>query len=180
MMITASLLITTMFNISAQTRPSPEYLIKAAYLLNFAKFVEWPADSFKDDSSPINLCILGADPFGSALDTIKGKMVKGRPLKIRWNNKADDIEGCHILFISASEKQNLKQILYGLRSSNTLTVSEINGFAQLGGMINFIIVDQKVRFEINLDAVQRSRLKMNAQLLKLAKIVSPEPKKEKE
>lgn len=180
MMITAGVLVMTLFDLSAETKPSPEYLIKAAFLFNFAKFVEWPADSFKDDFSPINLCILGTDPFGSALDTIKGKTVKGRPLKIRWTNQVNDIEGCHILFISASEKENLKEILYGLRRSNTLTVSEINGFAQMGGMINFIIVDQKVRFEINLDVAQRSRLKMSAQLLKLARIVNPELKKEKE
>jgi hypothetical protein len=178
MMITASVLVIAVFDVSAETKPSPEYLIKAAFLFNFAKFVEWPADSFKDDLSPINLYILGTDPFGPALDIIKDKTVKGRPLKIKRANKVDDIEACHILFISASEKENLKQILYALRNSSTLTVSETEGFAQMGGIINFVIINKKVHFEINLDAAQRSRLKMSSQLLKLAKIVIPDSKKE--
>jgi hypothetical protein len=180
MMIIASVLGMTMVDIPAETKPSPEYLIKAAFLFNFAKFVEWPADAFKDDLSPINLCILGTDPFGPALDTLKDKTIKGRPFKIKRANKVDDIEACHILFISASEKGNLKQILYALRNSHTLTVSEIEGFAQMGGIINFIIVNKKVHFEINLDAAEHSRLQMSSQLLKLAKIVTPESKKEKE
>jgi hypothetical protein len=179
-MITASVLGMTMFDVSAETKPSPEYLIKAAFLFNFAKFVEWPANAFKDDLSPINLYILGTDPFGPALDTLKDKTVKGRPFKIKWANKVDDIEACHILFISASEKENLKQILYAVRNSNTLTVSEIEGFAQTGGIINFIIVNKKVHFEINPEAAERRRLKISSQLLKLAKIVIPESKKEKE
>jgi hypothetical protein len=179
-MIAASVSVITMFDISAETKASPEYLIKAAFLFNFAKFVEWPAASFKDDLSPINLCILGTDPFGPALDTLKDKTIKGRPLKIKRANKVDDIEACHILFISASEKEILKQILYTLKNSNILTVSEIEGFAQMGGIINFIIVNKKVHFEINPEAAERSKLKISSQLLKLAKIVIPESKKEKE
>ncbi len=180
MMIIASVLGTTMVDVLAETKPSPEYLIKAAFLFNFAKFVEWPANAFKDDLSPMNLCILGTDPFGSALDTLKDKTIKGRPFKIKRANRADDIEACHILFISASEKGNLKQILDAVRNSNTLTISEIEGFAQMGGIINFIVVNQKVHFEINPAAAERSRLKISSQLLKLAKIVIPKSEKEKE
>jgi hypothetical protein len=180
MMITVSVLSMTVFDISAETKPSPEYIIKAAFLFNFAKFVEWPADAFKDDLSPINLCILGTDPFGPALDTLKDKTIKGRPFKTKRVNKVDDIEACHILFISASEKGNLKQILDAVRNSNTLTVSEIEGFVQMGGIINFIIVNQKVHFEINPAAAERSRLKISSQLLKLARIVIPKSEKEKE
>jgi hypothetical protein len=180
MMITVSVLGIAIFDVSAEAKPSPEYLIKAAFLFNFAKFVEWPADAFKDDLSPINLCILGIDPFGPALDILKDKKVKGRPLRIKRVHKVDDIEACHILFISASEKENLKQILYALRNLSTLTVSEIEGFAQMGGIINFIIVNKKVHFEINTDAAEQSRLKISSQLLKLAKIVTSETEKGKE
>jgi len=180
MMIIASILGTTMVDVSAETKPSPEYLIKAAFLFNFAKFVEWPANAFKDDLSPINLCILGRDPFGPALDTLKDKTIRGRPIKIKRANKVDDIETCHILFISASEKGNLKQILDVLRNSYILTVSEIEGFTQMGGVINFIIVNKKVHFEINPAAAEQSRLKISSQLLKLAKIVIPKSEKEKE
>ena len=173
-MITASVLGITMFDVSGETKPSPEYLIKAAFLFNFAKFVDWPADAFKDDLSPINLYILGTDPFGPALDTLKDKTIKGRPFKIKRVNKVDEIGACHILFISASEKGNLKQILYALKNSYTLTVSEIEGFAQMGGIINFIIINKKVHFEINPNAAQECSLKISSQLLNLAKIVTSE------
>jgi hypothetical protein len=180
MMIITSVLGTTMVDGSAETKPSPEYLIKAAFLFNFTKFVEWPADAFKDDLSPINFCILGADPFGSALDTLKDKTIKGRPFKIKRVNRVDDNEACHILFISASEKGNLKQILHAIRNSNTLTIGEIEGFARMGGIINFIVVNKKVHFEINPVAAERSGLKISSQLLKLAKIVIPKSEKENE
>jgi hypothetical protein len=180
MMIIASVLGTTMVDVSAETKPPPEYLIKAAFLFNFAKFVEWPADAFENNLSPMNLYILGTDPFGPALDPLKDKTIKGRPIKIKRVNKVDDIESCHILFISASEKGNLKQILNALRNSYTLTVSEIEGFVQMGGVINFIILNHKVHFEINPVAAEQSRLKISSQLFKLAKIVIPKSKKEKE
>jgi hypothetical protein len=161
--------------------PKPgEYLIKAAFLYNFAKFVDWPADSFKDDQSPIYLAILGANPFGPALDSIREKTVRGRKLILKQCQNIDLLGGCHILFISPSEKENLKQILNALRNSSVLTVSETERFTQQGGMVNFITVDNRIQFEINPAAAQRSRLKISSQLLKLARIVATESPKEKE
>jgi hypothetical protein len=159
--------------VNANPPDSPEYL-KAAYLYNFTKFVEWPPEAFKDNLSPINLYILGADPFGVTLDSIKNRMVQGRRLNIKHVNHIEEISGCHILFISASEKENLRSILRALKNSTILTVSEIERFGQRGGIINFILVENKIHFEINPDAAQQSGLKISSQLLKLAKIVTPE------
>ena len=153
---------------------SPEYLIKAAYLYNFTKFVEWPSEAFKDNLSPINLYILGTDPFGEALDSIKNRKIHGRRLNIKHVNHIEETSGCHILFISASERDNLRSIFRVLKNSTILTVSEIENFSQRGGIINFILVENKIHFEINPDAAQQSGLKISSQLLKLAKIVTPE------
>ncbi|OGP69342.1 MAG: hypothetical protein A2169_09630 [Deltaproteobacteria bacterium RBG_13_47_9] len=153
---------------------SPEYLIKAAYLYNFTKFVEWPPEAFEDDFSPINLFILGADPFGEALDSIKNRTVQGRRLNIKYVNHIEEVSGCHILFISASEKENLRSILRILKNSTILTISETENFSKRGGIINFIQVENKIHFEINPDAAQQGKLKISSQLLRLAKIVSSE------
>ena len=167
-------------NAQAQDLKPSEYGVKAAFLYNFAKFVEWPEESFKDDSSTLNLGILGVDPFGPVLDVLKDKMVKGRKITIKRSKNMEDLKGCHMLFISASEKGNLKQILNALRDSNVLTVSEVERFANHGGIVNFIRVDNKIQFEINPEAAQRNKLKISSQLLRLARIVATEPPKENE
>jgi hypothetical protein len=157
----------------AQSSSPGEYVVKAAFLYNFAKFVDWPPTAFKNDSAPLTLCILGKDPFGEALDSLKDKTVKGRALVVRRSNRVENIGECHMLFISPSEKGDLKQILNALKNSAILTVSEIEGFGSLGGMINFVMVEKKVQFEINPDAAQYRGLRISSQLLKLAKIVTP-------
>jgi hypothetical protein len=159
----------------AQGQPaaSGEYLVKAAFLYNFAKFVDWPPSAFKNDSAPLTLCILGRDPFGEALDSIRDKTVKGRPLSIRRISRVEDAGECHILFISPSEKGDLKQVLNALKNAAVLTVSEIEGFGNSGGMINFVMAEKKVQFEINPDAAHRGGLRISSQLLKLARIVTP-------
>jgi hypothetical protein len=166
--------------VNAEPGNSPEYLIKAAYLYNFMKFVEWPPEAFRDRLSPIDLYILGTDPFGEVLGSISDKVIKGRRLRIKHVNRVDQISGGHILFISASEKENLRHTLRAVRNSAILTVSEMNGFAQQGGIINFITVENKIQFEINPDAAQQSRLKIGSQLLRLAKIVAAESRRENE
>ena len=164
----------------AQERRPDEYGVKAAFLFNFAKFVDWPTDAFKDDQSPVYLSILGDDPFGSALNSLRDKTVRGRPLVIKCCKNIDQVTGSHILFIGPSEKGNLRSILNALKNSSILTVSETERFGQQGGMINFITVDNKIQFEINPEAAQRVKLKISSQLLKLARIVATESPKEKE
>ena len=148
-----------------------EYQVKAAFLYNFAKFVEWPEAAFKESKSPFTICILGKNPFGDALDSLREKTVEGRRLLIRKISKIEEADTCNILFISASEKESLPHIRMVTRKWNVLTVGDTNGFAESGVMINLFSVDNKVGFEINLDAAEKASLKISSRLLKLGKII---------
>jgi YfiR/HmsC-like len=149
-----------------------EYQVKAAYLFNFLKFVEWPEESFADPLAPIVIGVVGEDPFGNALpQVVIGKTVQGRDLVIRIYRPGEDLRGVHILFISASERKRLPIILSSLRGSSVLTVADIAGFLDAGGMIQFLNENGRVRFAINVDATSRAKLKMSSKLLSLAKVV---------
>ncbi len=162
------------YNAHAQVPGASEYRIKSAFLYNFAKFVEWPGNPAPDTKDFITLCIVGQDHFGDIIETVRGKTVKGKNLVIRQCKEIMDFEDCQIIFISSSEKERVRQILEAIQNRNVLTVGEMKGFAQLGGIINFIIKKNKVRFEINVDAANRAGLKISSKLLKLAKIVGNE------
>lgn len=158
-------------NTGTEKTKHAEYQVKAAYLYNFAKFVEWPAEMFADKSLPFGICIFGKDPFGNAIDTIKDKTVNGRNLEIKQYSGGEDVTACHIMFISPSEKKNLEGILEKIKDMHILTVSDMEGFADRGGMINLNKVEKKIRLEINIDAAKQSGLRMSSKLLKIAKIV---------
>ena len=152
--------------------PLPEYQVKAAYLYNFLKFVEWPEDAFPDSLAPIVIGISGDDPFGDALpQVIIGKTVQGRDLVIHKYRSGEDMRGAHILFISPLEKKRLPQILSSLRGSSVLTVADTEGFLEAGGMIQFLSENNRVRFAINVDATSRAKLKISSKLLSLARVV---------
>lgn len=157
--------------VHAQPAFDREYLIKAAFLYNFVKFIEWPAEVLSEASPMITICVLGEDPFGVALDSIKEKIVKSRNLAIRRFEGLQDLAACHVLFISLSEKTRLAQVVQTFKDRSILTVSEVPGFAERGGIINFTIEKNNVRFEINVDSAERARLKISSQLLKVAKVV---------
>src|SRR5258705_11226222 len=129
-----------------------EYQIKAAFIFNFAKFVEGPAAAFPKASSPIVVGVLGENPFHDALEkTIKNKTVDEHPVVIREFRAATDMTNCHILFISSSEKARLPQILKQLNGRSVLTIGEMPGFTEAGGIINFVLEGSKIRFQINND-----------------------------
>jgi hypothetical protein len=148
-----------------------EYEIKAAYLYNFLNYIEWPNGSLPPEGGTITIGVVGENPFGEALDPLKGKQVKGRTLAVKEVSSAADLKGCQIVFISPSEKDRYPQLLDSLKDSRTVTVSEIDGFAQRGGMINFIYERNRVRFEINQDAARSKGLTISSELLKLARLV---------
>src|SRR5438128_8118343 len=151
---------------SAQSLSSREYNIKAAYLYNFIKYVDWP--SYGDT---ITIGVLGYDPFGTALAPLNGKMVKRRRLVIKHLDSVREAQQCQIIFVSSSEKQRLQEIFESLRSARVLTVGETQGFADGGGIINFIEENNKIRFEINADAARRTGLNISSELLKLARLL---------
>jgi hypothetical protein len=156
----------------AQSTVPKEYQIKAAFLFNFAQFVQWPAAAFPEADLPIRIGILGQNPFGEALkETIRGESIRGHRLVVQHSQQLDDLKNCHLVFICKSERERLHGILANLREESVLTVSDIDGFARGGGAIGFYLDGKKVRFEINLAAAQRQKLKISSQLLGLGKIV---------
>jgi hypothetical protein len=155
----------------AQTT-AKEYRIKAAFLFNFAHYVEWPAATFKDANSPLTYCTIGDDPFEGVLDeSLSAKSVGTRPLRVQHLKPPENFQGCQIVFIGANEKKRITAILETLKQSPILVVGESNHFIQQGGTVGFLSEENTVRFEVNLDAAQRARLNISATLLSVAKSV---------
>ncbi|MGB2604820.1 MAG: YfiR family protein [Candidatus Sulfotelmatobacter sp.] len=156
----------------AQSPAVGEYQIKAAFLYNFAKFVEWPPGSFSDASAPLRICVFGQDPFGQDLrDITKEKNINGRKLQVDQVVDLQRARACHILFISSSEKAQLTRIFESLRGTDVLTVGDTEGFVEHGGMINFVLGNSRVQFEVNLKAAEQAGLKISSKLLRVAKLV---------
>ncbi|NIA02651.1 MAG: DUF4154 domain-containing protein [Planctomycetia bacterium] len=157
---------------------SIEYRVKAAYLYQFTKFVEWPDKEFPDSKTPIRICVLGRNPFGESLDDFSSKTSQDRTLVVEYLASFQEIQRCHIVFISQSEKKYLSQILQLIEYSPVLTVSDMEGFAQRGGIIGLVIVRGKIRFEINSDASNHAGVKLSSKLLEVATLVRARRTKE--
>jgi hypothetical protein len=156
----------------AQTPASNEYEVKAAFLFHFSQFVEWPEETFKDARSPLTYCTIGDDPFHGSLDAaLNGKTAGARPFRVRHFKQPREIQGCQVLFIGAEEKKFLPAILAGVKGDSALTVGESEHFVQEGGMIGFLPEENKIRFEVNLEATQKAKLRISSRLLALAKSV---------
>jgi hypothetical protein len=162
---------------AGQGNASSEYEVKAAFLFHFAQFVDWPPEVFKDAGSPLTYCIAGGDPFHGGLDaSLNGKAIGGRWVRVLHFKEAGESQGCQILFLGIADKKLVSATLAKLNGSPVLTVGESINFAQGGGMIGFLLEDNKVRFEINVEAAEHAKLKISARLLALAKTVIGGPK----
>jgi hypothetical protein len=156
----------------AQTNPSVEYQVKAAFLFNFARFIEWPPQAFLNEKTPITLCVFGSDPFGGALDEIiRGKTINKREVVARRTIELSELKTCQLVFVSSSEDKSLSEILNSLKGVSALVVGESEGFAEAGGGVQFFLEDNKLRFAVNIEALQRSKLTVSSKLLALARIV---------
>jgi hypothetical protein len=152
-----------------------EYRVKAAFLYNFAKFVDWPSQAFKTPQDPIMVCVLGHNPFGNALEEVlRGKSIEGRAFAFRQVADAEEASACQILFISSSEGKHFRSLYGNLKPAGVLTVGEARGFATDGGVINFKLDAGRVRFEINVGAAEHAQLQISSKLLSLAQIVKTE------
>jgi uncharacterized protein DUF4154 len=157
---------------TADSPDSAEYLIKAGFIYNFANLMQWPANTFSKADSPIVIGILGADTFGGTLDEVLGgKKVNGRTFFVKHLKWGMEMKDCNIVFVSSSESAHLEEIFRLLKGLPILTIGEIPSFARRGGIINFIVVDDKVRFEINVEAAKQADISISSRLLALAKIV---------
>ena len=149
-----------------------EYKVKAAYLYNFTKFIHWPSESLssnKDDM--LNICILGQNPFGHAIDLLADKTAQGHKVDIKHIENTNIISQCHVVFISKSKENDISQILNVLSKEKILTVSDIDSFISRGGCISLDVLKGKVRFNVNLQAANNAHLKISAKLLELANMV---------
>jgi len=175
---------------SADTASNREYQLKAAFLYNFIMFVDWPEEKMPDANEPVIIGILGDDPFGQAFEPIKDKKAKERTVIIqrfgRWEDLAKlsredsdrqiaEICKSHLLFICDSERQQLQEIMHFIEGHNILTVGQMEDFLTSGGIIKFVIEDDKIRFEINAVSAAKAKLQIRSQLLRLAKKVIEEP-----
>lgn len=168
------LLVAAVAPIGADARSDLEYQVKAAFLFNFAKFVEWPADAFAKPQDPVAICILGKDPFGTSLDSVvRGETVSGRPLVVRRMRQALEARGCQVVFLPRSERGRQDEVLSAVEGASILTVGEDDGFLTDGGIIRFVLEENRVRFEINLAAAEANGVKLSSRLLRLARSVYP-------
>jgi hypothetical protein len=157
---------------AARGQANDEYQLKAAFLYNISKFVEWPPRTFKGVADPLEICVLGKDPFGTSLrQAVNGKTILGKPFTVFEILDVQHASGCNILFIARSERKSMRSILDAIRGTTILTVGESEGFASEGGMINFKIDAGRVRLQINVDSADQAKLAISSKLLSLAEIV---------
>lgn len=147
---------------------TPEYHVKAAFLYNFCKFIQWPDSAFQDDNSPIVLAVTDAAPFGDALKALDGRRVGQRTLEVREYRKPEEMNSCHILFIPKSDRARATAYLRQVSTAPVATVGETRSFMESGGMIRFVKRASNLRFQINPDSLREAALSVSSQLLKLA------------
>ena len=171
--VMAALLMLTLLSTPATGTPDEaqrtEYRIKTAFLYNFSRFVSWP-EAVLQGSSEFSLCTLGSTLFGEQLDTLTGKTVHGKALVVKRLDRAEDILDCQLVFIGQSDELN--ETLWILKERPVLTVSDAAAFTENGGMIQFKVIDNKIRFSINADAARSAGLTISSKLLSLATSVT--------
>lgn len=164
-----ALILATQLAAAEPDRPLDEYQVKAAFLYNFARFVDWPPQAFAGPNEPLLICVLGEDPFGKALDNaVDGRKIEGRAIAVRRISDAHATRGCHMLFVSASERKRVLTLLASASGSGLLTVGDSDSATAEGMIINFILDGDKVRFAINVAAAERQKLRFSSRLLSLA------------
>lgn len=171
--LSCTVILGALLSAGVRAQDTDEYRVKAAFLYNFAKFVEWPTQAFKGPSDPIVIGVLGKDPFGDALvAAAAGKTLGGRGFLVREVTDPQQAAQCHILFVSSSERKRLGSLIAQIAGLAILTVGESDNFTAEGGVVNFKIESGTVRFQINVEAARKQQLHISAKLLSLAEIVS--------
>jgi hypothetical protein len=150
---------------------SVEYPVKLAFLYNFTKFVEWPAQSYRDAGAPLVICVVGNDPFSPDLERqLRTRTVEGHGVEVRTLGTTDTLDVCHMVFIPMTANEQAARIVKGLDGTSTLTVGETAGFAASGGIINLMVEGNTIHIEVNLTAADRAGLKISSKLLSIAKL----------
>lgn len=154
---------------------SLEYRVKAAFLYRFAGYVSWPATAFARPDAPLTIAVIGAEAVAAELEkAVVGRTVSNRLVEVKRLHPGDPLTGVHVLFVSKTNAAQLAQLAKTAQANSTLTVTESEGALRQGSVINFILADQRVRFEISLDSAEKSGLKLSSQLLAVAQQVVTE------
>ena len=148
-----------------------ENQLKVAYIYNFTKFVDWPENRFDSPNSSIKICVIGQNPFGSLVDELSSKTAKQRPITIQISNTSDEFTSCHIIYFNQFNYVQHQEAIQSLRSVAVLTISDVPGFIEIGGIIEFIVDEGKIHLAINQEAAQRAGLRISASLMEVAKRV---------
>ncbi len=171
LMVAAGLMLSATAPVSGSATPN-EQQVEAAYLFNFARYVDWPGSAFDGATAPLRICVLGDDEFVTVARTSVGdRKVAERPVTVEGRSSVSASRSCHILFIAASSRDVESEVISDLGSKSVFTVSDSEGFAEQGGVANFVRVGNKIRFEINRDAANKAGLKVSSRLLRLANVV---------
>jgi hypothetical protein len=161
-------------SMAAQVPPVPEYQVKATFLFQFTQFVDWPQEAFPAGQTSLVIGILGQDPFGTFLDQIvRDEKVNRRPLVIQRYRRLEDVKNCQVLFVSRSEAGRLREIVAAFKGRSTLMVGDEDGFADRGGIIQFVTQGNRIRLRINLEAAKAARLTISSKILRPATVISP-------
>ncbi len=165
-------LMSSLLLVQGESPRTSEYQLKAVFLFNFVQFVDWPPSATQDSQPSLLIGILGDDPFGTFLDeTVRGERLGARSIQVRRYRRIADIEECNILFISRSENERVAEILSAVKNRPVLTVSDGDGFASQGGIIQFFTDKNRILIRINLDAAQAANLTISSKLLRVAEVV---------
>lgn len=148
-----------------------EYEVKAAFLYNLARFVEWPKEALEPEAAQFHLCVYGEDPFDGALAVIEGKQIDGKEIVVQRVGQSEGVANCQMVFVSASQRHELGPLISKLVAKPVLTVGDTPGYGKDGVIVNFYIEQRKVRFEINVQAAKSAGLKVSSKLLALARII---------
>jgi hypothetical protein len=173
--LTAALLLLCVGSLKAAApgAEASEYQVKSVFLFYFTQFVSWPPEAFADPKTPFVIGVLGDDPFGTDLESaVHGERVNERPIVVRHFVRVEEVDVCHILFISRSKAAELGRVLSLLKSRSVLTVSDIDGFSRAGGMIRFLTESGKVRLRINAAAAKAAGLVISSKLLRPSEVIS--------
>jgi hypothetical protein len=160
-------------SVAAQSSAVPEYRVKATFLFQFSQFVDWPSQAFSTAQTPLVIGIIGEDPFGTFLDeAVRDEKANGHPLAVQRYRRLEEVKTCHILFVSRSEAGRLGEILAAFKGRSTLIVGDANGFADHGGMIQFVTQENRIRLRINLAAARTANLTISSKLLRPATVIN--------
>lgn len=157
-------------------QPVPEHLVKAGLVYNIAKLTEWPEDAFPTPDAPFRVCLMNeANRQGNVFDAIENKSVHGRALRVKYGVRLSELKTCQLVFLQEDDGSLLPAVFGAVRGLPVLTISEIEDFAETGGMVALFLEDERIQFSINAGAAAQARLQINAQLLRMARIVKARP-----